>query len=134
MRSMMLIALFITGCACCKKQEWQPVPPNGTIFYPPPPPLPNRVIETTPPPELPPQPTTGKVKVTEVVPVHIFPPLPIEPEPIELPPWEEPKIVFPKNGQPFWKSKINTNFKMIVLENPPYNGPPNIGWEIYWQW
>lgn len=142
MRSMMLSILLLTGCACCKKQADCPVIPNGTIIYP----GPKRIVETLPPPELyqekdlppagPPIPLnsvpatpTGRVKVIEVNPIHIYPPLPPD-----VPEWQDPKIIIPKEGNPVLRTKVQTNCKFIMTENPPYNGPPSVGWELCWKW
>lgn len=148
MRSMMLALVFLTGCACCKKRdECPPVLPNGSIIYPPiktseyqpqiiQPPLPPAGPPIPANPPIQEQPQTNRVKVLEVIPVHIFPPLPVEfpPPNVEIPEWIEPKIIFPKDGNPVIRTKVHKNFKVIITENPPYNGPPNVGWEICWAW
>ena len=143
MRSMMLLVVLVAGCSCLNKNN--DLPPNCTIIYP----GPRRIVETLPPPELyqdrdlppagPPIPLnavpvpampTGRVKVIEVRPIRIYPPLPPD-----LPEWQEPKIIIPKDGNPVLRAKVvKTNLKLIMTENPPYNGPPNVGWEICWNW
>jgi hypothetical protein len=118
MRSMMLTAIFFCGCACYKKHE----PPTFM-------PVPEQIIirEYPPfPPDLQPQPQPQpKVKVTDVIPLLPEPP-------IVVPEFNEPQIKFPQSGQPYLiKDK---KAKIYLIENPPYNGPPNVGCEIIFNW
>lgn len=125
-RSMMLV-LFMTGCACCKKNDVPVCPPNGAIFYP--------KMEQLPPAGLP-TPLPPKVKILDITPLHEFPPFP-DPEPsppVIVPQWQEKPIVFPKDGNPYVKTKFKTSCKFTVTENPPYNGAPNINYEVFWNW
>lgn len=156
MRSMMLLAMCaICGC-CAKKQACVPQTiqtlPEGTIFYNPKPgivtqlppagppiPLQEQGVHTYPPlpptntvepPPAPmfnaPQVKTPKVKVLEVTPVPYTRPAPIDVLP--LPDDELIRVAKPR------VKKTERNFKILVLENPPYNGPPTLGCEIAWKW
>jgi hypothetical protein len=121
MRSMMLATLLLTGCACFQKKPCQ----IGTVIREGPP----QIVETLPPVDnpLPPPglPTSfPKVRVTEVNPIPIYPP-----PKIDVPEFNEPPLKFPLP-----QKKVDKNIKLILVENPPYNGPPNIGCEILIKW
>ena len=125
----MLATLLLTGCACCQKKPCH----IGTVIREGPP----QIVETLPPIETPlppaglptPLPPAGlptsypKVRVTEVKPIPIYPP-----PKLDVPEFTEPPIKFPI------KPKPDKNIKLILVENPPYNGPPNIGCEILLKW
>ena len=139
MRLILLSVLFVSGC-CCKKQPETIIYPQGTVIYP----GSKKIVETLPPPDMFPRPVdlpdnqlppagpppafpTGRVKITEVKPIPIYPP--VRPE---LPAFDEPKVKMPEGV--IIKAKRETTFKVMLVENPPYNGLPNLGCELGWIW
>lgn len=118
MRSMMLCTLLLAGCACCKKNQEQP--PIIIREIPP--------VEQTPIREFPPFPSDNpqpKVKVTDVVPILPEPP-------ISVPEFAEPQIKIPLEGRPYLIK--DRKAKVYLIESPPYNGLPNVGCELLFNW
>ena len=123
MRYFMFSVLFLTGCAC-KKQAIPIVPepcPQGTIIYS----GPKIIVDRLPEPDVAPPPpvfqpsSLPKVKIIDVT------PLPPVPKP-------NPRDFLPIDNSAINLAKKTMTIKLIVLENPPYNGVPSVGCELGW--
>ena len=132
MRSMMLLALFTTGCAsCCKRVEiievYVPERHPHIIKQLPDPDLydeQNKPYHFTPPIIL--EPFRPTIQSPEPLPFRNT--TPIEPAPRSTMNTEQ------KDRFTVTSKKVETILKVCLTENGPNYGPPNIYCEINWKW